>query len=314
MPYTPYFPSRQSMAAQIYPGRSAHQLKKRLLFVGRSLFYSTLYQRTLALFSPPGLQLVLHRHARAVEKIFKPYLMAKFNPQQRHTMLARHYWLLMQLWSRPALALYLERGLTLCRFDGADGRCLEVRLEYIPQFQREGELTLVMRMDGERFYSVTFSLTQNEQGQTGLFIGCLQGPGKDSPFNEDDIRALTRHCFGVRPKVLALALLGMVAEAWHCRFIQAVSNQGHIFSSRRYQRKSKVKTDYDALWVECGGEAIDANLWALPVSLPRKPLEEVASKKRSQYRQRYQWLDALAVELTQGLSDVARLGTLYREG
>ncbi len=38
-------------------------------------------------------------------------------------------------------------------------------------------------------------------------------------------------------------------------------------------------------------------MFILPLSLPRKTLEEIASKKRAEYRRRYELLDALAEQV-----------------
>ncbi|WP_115719963.1 VirK/YbjX family protein [Gallaecimonas mangrovi] len=295
MQFAPYFPSRRHMAAKIYPGDSLHAVKKRLLFLGRSLLHGSAYRYTLALFSPPSLQPVLRRHARAVEKTFKPYLIAGLTPTERYTLLARHYWLLTQHWDQKALSVFLRHGVDLARFEGPKGEDVFIRLAYMPQFQREGEITLVLEADGQRFYSITFSLTQNPQGQKGLLVGCMQGPGRQSVLDEDYIRQFTHHFFGMRPKALMVELLGVVARHWQCGFIKAVSNQGHIFASQRYKRKNKLKTDYNGLWHECGGHAVDELTWLLPLALPRKEMSDIASKKRSQYRKRYQWLDETAL-------------------
>ena len=37
--------------------------------------------------------------------------------------------------------------------------------------------------------------------------------------------------------------------------------------------------------------------WQLPLEIARKPLEEIASKKRSMYRKRYEMLDDLSEKL-----------------
>ena len=37
----------------------------------------------------------------------------------------------------------------------------------------------------------------------------------------------------------------------------------------------------------------------LPLVMPRKPLEEIASKKRSEYRRRYALLDSLIQQVNQ---------------
>ena len=37
----------------------------------------------------------------------------------------------------------------------------------------------------------------------------------------------------------------------------------------------------------------------LPLAMPRKPMEEIASKKRAEYRRRYALLDSLTQHVTQ---------------
>ncbi|WKE66116.1 VirK/YbjX family protein [Gallaecimonas kandeliae] len=301
MQYLSQFSGRSALARLIYPGTTFYAFKKRLLFCGRSLVFGRAYRQTLALSNSPHFQPVLQFHPKTVEKAFRPYLMRGLSPGRRFARLASHYRLLAQHWDSAQLTAFLKDGVTLASIEGPDGRPLEVRLQYLSSFQREGELTLTLVVEGEVFYSSTFILGEDEQGRTGLLVGGLQGPVRGSALDEAYIRDVTRHCHGVRPKALMVQLLSILAQAWGCDFIHAVSNEGHVFASRRYRRKQKLKTDYDSLWAEYGGEALEARLWQLPLVVPRKPLEEVASKKRSQYRKRYEWLDALQEDCRQSL-------------
>lgn len=65
-------------------------------------------------------------------------------------------------------------------------------------------------------------------------------------------------------------------------------------SGKRYSSKQKanLQADYDELWQEFDARDVDANFVALQAQ-SRKPLEEIASKKRAIYRRRYEWLDLL---------------------
>ncbi|MNN95692.1 hypothetical protein D3C81_2145390 [compost metagenome] len=47
-----------------------------------------------------------------------------------------------------------------------------------------------------------------------------------------------------------------------------------------------------------GGKQLDNGYFLLPERIGRKPMETIASKKRAEYRRRYQLLD----ELQQGIS------------
>ena len=59
-----------------------------------------------------------------------------------------------------------------------------------------------------------------------------------------------------------------------------------------------MQADYDELWQEFDARDVDANFVALQAQ-PRKPLEEIASKKRAMYRRRYEWLDLLVQEMSE---------------
>ncbi|BFT80594.1 hypothetical protein GVv1_13860 [Enterobacter pseudoroggenkampii] len=57
--------------------------------------------------------------------------------------------------------------------------------------------------------------------------------------------------------------------------------------------------DYDSFWISIGGEKQDNGNFMLPLVMPRKPMEEIASKKRSEYRRRYELLDSLIQQVKQ---------------
>jgi hypothetical protein len=89
-------------------------------------------------------------------------------------------------------------------------------------------------------------------------------------------------------------------EAEH---ISAVRMKAHIYQARRYSKKKKacLQADYDELWQEFGAVDLDDNFVRLQPA-QRKPLEEIASKKRAMYRRRYEWLDTLALSCQQVLA------------
>ncbi len=62
-----------------------------------------------------------------------------------------------------------------------------------------------------------------------------------------------------------------------------------------------------SFWLSLGGEARADDLFTLPLQMERKALEEIASKKRAEYRRRYALLDALNTQvlLAAGVEPVA---------
>ncbi len=75
----------------------------------------------------------------------------------------------------------------------------------------------------------------------------------------------------------------------------AVGNATHIYQNWRYQskKKDKLHADYDQFWLSMGAKPLDSGYFLLPERIARKPIEEIASKKRAEYRRRYQLLDEL---------------------
>lgn len=61
-----------------------------------------------------------------------------------------------------------------------------------------------------------------------------------------------------------------------------------------YKRKKEGKThaNYDEFWTSLDGEEKDG-MWLLPRKLERKSIEEISSKKRFLYQNRFNLLDSV---------------------
>lgn len=159
---------------------------------------------------------------------------------------------------------------------------------------------------GQRLYSCAFNVTERA-GVTALVIGSLQGPEPGVVEPMALIQQLTKRGFGLRPKSLMVMLAFMLARAWQIDHLYAIPKAAHVFQARRYRHRNgtAMHADYDELWREFGAIELAANLWQLQPYQCR-PLEEIASKKRSMYRQRYGWLEDLASAMQQSLAQPAR--------
>ncbi|RCK95892.1 DUF535 domain-containing protein, partial [Klebsiella pneumoniae] len=74
---------------------------------------------------------------------------------------------------------------------------------------------------------------------------------------------------------------------------------GHVFRALRY-RLSKGRhfhASYDEFWQSIDGQPESPWRWRLPLCLERKSLESIASKKRAEYRRRFQLLDQLTEQV-----------------
>ncbi|EFO3029323.1 DUF535 domain-containing protein, partial [Escherichia coli] len=94
--------------------------------------------------------------------------------------------------------LNVSRETSLVRTEGKDGRWLDISCSPCG-FDREGELMLILRFNGEVITRISFTLLY-WQGHRMVFVGGLQGPaaGTDTAI----IREATRACYGLFPRRL----------------------------------------------------------------------------------------------------------------
>lgn len=253
------------MARFLYPEDSARKTFNRGKFLLRSLLYRAQLNRVFELFQSAPLRALPARHPELLDKPMRPYRFACSTVNQRVKMVEDHYRLLLGLYPELIDPLYLGEGIVLGHYPDGGWRIV---LRHDGTFRREAELALV--------------------------IGSVQGPEPCVEQPQEQVRALTRAGQGLRPKSLVVMLVMALAGAMGAHRVCAVRMKAHIFQARRYSKKKKacLQADYDELWQEFGALDQDANFVRLQ-PVVRKPLEEVAAKKRAMYRRRYEWLDGL---------------------
>ena len=140
-------------------------------------------------------------------------------------------------------------------------------------------------------YAATFGLLPENQ----FLITSLQGPRGEH--GKDRVRELTKQLHGLRPQHLTVAFLQMLAGVSGCLKIIGIAQDNQV--KLRWKLKKRVAMNYDEFWQECGAkpQASPNNNWLLPREYTRKPESEIASKKRSMYRKRYEMLDQLHQQL-----------------
>lgn len=142
-----------------------------------------------------------------------------------------------------------------------------------------------------RYYDASFGLIN----ASDLLMASIQGPKGEGA--QDAVRRLTKALHGVRPMFLMVDAMKLLAQNWGLGLTgipYAQQTKVRINGSR------KVYFNYDDFWEENGGTR-EANAWRLPLTIERRPLEEIASKKRSMYRKRYEMLDGLEAQMKERL-------------
>ena len=272
--------------------------KNRIKLVLRSLLsLSSSYRWLGFLSSQPLLLDYLKLAPRLSQKLHRPYLYRGLGNAAKVQMLQQHYGRVLQLPAAVRSQLLSLENIILASVTGKDESSFSWVMGHNHYFDKEGELSLQF-VDAQQvaLATLTFTLCQY-QGQPVALIGGLQGPRKE--FGHECIRTATKACHGLFPKRLVLEALTVIAREMGCQQVLAVCKDSHIYSSWRYRRE--FQADYDSFWLDIGAEKINTEYFRIPFPIPRKPMEEIASKKRSEYNRRYALLDEMAEKIGHAL-------------
>lgn len=285
----------------ITPGLAWQNPSYRRKFMLRSLASPFSTARLLAsLAKQPRLMQILQVQPGLPCRLHRPWLTVSMNRRNALEALNGHYQTMSQHLPTALLKGYLSsQGMTLLTLTGKDEQQFTIRLCADAFMDKEGEATLTFcNHQNTVLAEMTFTLCPFE-GKSTLFIGGLQGAKAHVP--HELIQGATKACHGLFPKRLLVEAVMTLGTAFPVEQILAVSNATHIYRSWRYRKKKegKLLADYDSFWLSLGGERRESGHFALPLTMPRKPMEEIASKKRAEYRRRYELLDSLIQQMTQ---------------
>ncbi|WP_312688547.1 VirK/YbjX family protein [Kosakonia sp.] len=237
----------------------------------------------------PGLPCRLHR----------PWLSINMSRNEASHALCWHYENMIRLLPAAVVNGYLSKiGTELAVLNGKDEQTYSLHLYANPMQDKEGEATLMICDAGQTTLAeLTFTFCLVD-GKRTLYIGGLQGAKAHVP--HDRIQSATKACHGLFPKRLLVETAMALGQCLDVQAIRAVSNETHIYRSVRYRRKKqdKLHADYNSFWASLGAETDSRGDFVLPLTMPRKPMEEIASKKRAEYRRRYELLDSLHLQAT----------------
>lgn len=292
----------QSLASgELTPGLAWQNPSYRRKFMLRSLAAPFSTARLLAsLAKQPRLMQMLKVQPGLPCRLHRPWLSVDMSRQRALEALNWHYQTMSKTLPTTLMNGYLSKqGVTLLTLTGKDEQQFTIRLCADAFLDKEGEATLAF-CDHQNtvLAEMTFTLCQLD-GKTTLFIGGLQGAKSFVP--HELIQGATKACHGLFPKRLLVEAAMTLGTAFPVEQIMAVSNATHIYRSWRYRKKKegKLLADYDSFWRSMSGEPLASGHFQLPLEMARKPMEEIASKKRSEYRRRYELLDSLIEQINQ---------------
>ncbi|MBE2893727.1 VirK/YbjX family protein [Spirabiliibacterium falconis] len=144
----------------------------------------------------------------------------------------------------------------------------------------EGFFSINLRTQhSERLYDLAFILLPEKR----ILITSLQGPKGEHA--QALVRSLTKQLHGMRPHFMLVNIMKMLAQHWGCT-LWGVAHKNQV--KYRFNDRSRLVFNYDEFWAENAGIFdTQTGFWQLPCTIEQKPLEDIASKKRSMYRKRY---------------------------
>jgi len=276
------------------------QVKNRFKLVLRSVFTLPATLSWLKTFSQePALLEFLRLNPRIACKLHRPYLFKSLGTAGKLAILQAHYQMETQrVPARQLTQLLANAHLQLANITGKDESQYRFTLTHQHTFDKEGELSFQMwNQDDVALVTLTFTLCQTEQGRT-LLIGGLQGPHRYDN-STDPIKIATKACHGLFPKRVAMEALTVLARMLGMQSVQAVCKQQHIYNSWRYRKH--FEADYDGFWLALNAQSTPQGFFEIPMQLPRKTMEEIASKKRAEYQRRYTLMDDLNAQVASSL-------------
>ena len=272
--------------------------KKRMKFIFRGiLLFNSMIKLGKFILNHKYLEKKIYSYPILVSKLHRPYLIKNMKVKNKLKTIINTYTFIDKKFDSTFLEkLYSGEQVILSEFNGKEKKYFVV-LGLYPEYDKEGEIHLKF-LDEESNALATITLSFLESGSSSpiLFIGGIQGPKKD--INKEYIKDVTKDIYGIFPKRLLIEILYILEKALNLNLIKfSVGNSTHVYRAQRYLRKRTIHSDYDSFLISLGAEKTKQNTWKLPQELKKKELNEVPSKKRSQYSKKIELLAYIEKEL-----------------
>ena len=241
---------------------------------------------------------LLEERPETIGNLIWPYQCAAWDAKTRFARISAHLDVLEKL---PGLKVSGDEKIIFADLTSLSPDTF-VMIDYSPWLAREGHLTLSLFKGDFRAFTIAFSLSN--WPQTELFVGGIQGRNDDRIL--DMYRDFTKEFHGVRPRDLMLELLRLFALRIGAQHIYAVADDHKISRHAYFGKKGTLGLNYDDVWLERGGKRVTETHFELPLAGTRRDLNEVAAKKRSMYRRRYEMFDELEATLPLDLAQAER--------
>ena len=271
----------------------------RMKFFLRSMVMPVLTYRLLKMITlHPDYGNILLTQPRLPCRIHRPYLSNKLSAENGLNAILHHYERIKAFLDDDDFSLHIsDTGLTIAFLEGKDGEIYTLNFISTHKLDREGEATIILKdQTGHLLAEISFTLCCH-LNEYSLIIGGFQGPNSQDA--QQRIHKATKNFHGIFPKRIVLDTLRLLSQLMNVKNIYAVTNKTHVYKSLRYNNRRKyIHADYDSFWEASGGYYIMDGYYQLPVIIQRKNIDDIVSKKRAEYRRRYNFMDDINMQIT----------------
>lgn len=286
------------LGAKIYDNNTFSAYRRMAVFIVRSLLNHKQMQDIRRFFQLNSIrQDIIIANPFIFEQVTRCIFYNHSTFSKRMALIKEHFVYLEAKFTQAALRhLYIEEGITLWR-DNYRDETLSLKLQFNEWHKKEGLMGITFKIGERMIYQIIFWVALDKSGERELRIGAIQG----ARGGLDTVRDLTKHCYGLRPKNFIIQALRVVAGQIGIDQIYAVSNYG-FYANNHIRIDRKLKTTLDDFWEEIGGRKCnDLRFYEIPMTEPRKKLEEVKCHKRNLYKKRFAMLDTIEETIIQSL-------------
>lgn len=230
------------------------------------------------------------------------YLVRDFNTRQRAACFLHHYRRLRDAFPGYVLRGILADQVPLYQTFAADTR-FSITLGLSRPWDKEGELSLNLHVDGEIMFVLSFTIVPGWVTGTDaaeiVLISRIQG--MKGCYGQ--ISLATKSLFDVAPDSLLFAALQGFAKAFDIGEMAAVSATRQSSYCKQYD--TTFRRNYDAFFTELGTPREPSGLFVSPIPVPEKPLTQIKQghKLRTKQKRAFKAEVAAAVcELVRELS------------
>jgi uncharacterized protein VirK/YbjX len=284
-------------APRVHPAQFPRPFFNRAKYCLRGLASARDTKAWFALLRTPKLAVIAQNHPYVYCKLQRPYLNRTLDTRQRLETLQHHYRFVSERFSAAMMhQVYASSsGLTLAMIDLEEVGKFALVLDY-GWHEKEGDLTISLKDDrsGELLFTLSFCISNSDNGGQEIFIGGLQGNRKTH--DKELTIAMTRGLFGMRPKALVFFALQQLATIWGVNHLRAISDDTHIY--RHAHKRKDLLVRYDDFWIECGGTLAQDGMFDLPIIPLERDIAALKPNKRQMYKRRYVKLAAVATEIS----------------